>query len=193
MIKRFSDYTNEGAKNMRGFLQRARDNGHALAVYAESMERDRFCVGTVLGVSEQEVLLALVCPEGRYDGYRLMKIDDVLRVNECGQYERRVMELYAREDKQHAQFPIDEADLMVSLLAFAKKNRLIVRLEFFDADSTQGFYDERLGEIAAFNCLCDFGEDDGKAYVRGDEIRSIDCDGRHEQFIKRLYEMNINA
>ncbi len=172
---------------MKVFLLLAKEKHTAVSVYSDREEADRFSVGYVLGVSDEELLLALISPAGRYDGYSLLKLNQIYRVNECGLYEQKIVGLYEKEQIKHALFPIDESNLMGSILAFSKQKGYIVRLELLDGeDSVQGFYDDKSGNVISVYSVTDFGERDGKAHLYTDDISWIVCDGEEEQTVKRL-------
>jgi len=173
---------------MEEILRQAKEERAAVSVYTDREEMDRFSVGYVLGVSEEEVLMALISPLGHYDGYVLYKLDDIYRINECGLYESKIVGLYEGEAHKHAFFPIDESNLLGSLLAFSKQKGYIVRIELIDGnyEDVQGFYDDRTTNVISILCVSDYGERDGKTYLYVDDVSRITCDSQEEQVVKRL-------
>lgn len=180
---------NDEVTRLETILLQAKDDHALVSVYADSENLSNFAVGRVLGVSEEEVLLAMISASGRYDGYKLIKIEKIFRINLDGLYESMIEELFAGEAKQHALFPVDESDLMGTLLAFSKQNRLIVCIEVLDSgyDDVQGFFDARNRDALSISCISDYGDRDGRAWVTIADITRISCDGEEEQIIKRLF------
>ncbi len=172
---------------MKEILQQAREEHTAVSVYSNRDDMDRFMVGYVLGVSDEELLLALISPAGKYDGYALIKLNQIYRVNELGEYEQKIERLYESEESKHAFFPVDESNLTGSLLAFSKLKGYISLIELLDGeDSVQGFYDDKSGNVISVFSVTDYGERDGKSFFNANEITRIFCDTADEQTVKRL-------
>ena len=172
---------------MEEILQQAREDHIMVSVYSNREDMDRFMVGYVLGVSEEELLLALISPAGKYDGYALVELDQIYRINEAGEYEQKIERLYEKEETQHAFFPIDESNLLGSLLAFSKLKGYISLFELLDGeDSVQGFYEDRSGSMISVISVTDYGERDGKSFFNANELTRVFCDTIDEQTVKRL-------
>ena len=174
---------------METILLQAKEDRALVSVYSDGDNLGSCTVGRVLGVSEEDVLLAVISPAGRYDGYELIKIDKIFRVNLDGLYESMIGELHTGEAKQHALFPVDEADLLGTLLAFSKQNRLIVGIELLESgyDDVQGFFDARNRDALSISCISDYGERDGRTWVTIGDITRISCDAEEGQTVKRLF------
>lgn len=137
-----------------------------------------FNVGGVLAVDDAFVLLYLVSKYGRDEGLLLCSLESIVSVQADTRYLKKTRRLSERYP-QRQQFPeVEDDNLLKSLIGYAQKNGLGVSFEL-KSESPEDYCGVILDcgdDVVTLRQVGLFGEDDGIAYVRLDEIGRVDCD-----------------
>lgn len=194
IISRFLEYRREAAGENNGYipdmLKYSLEKGVLIAVYTNSDETDKFKVGRVIALTEEDVILFEYAPNGRYDGYLLVKTDDIYRTECGGDYLGKIQRLRSRWNDIPEAADIKGEDLIFSLLGFARENRLAVTIQLYDSGlyDIKGFVAEAGAESALIEQLNGNGGRDGCTAVAYRSITCISCDSEDEQALKYLNE-----
>ncbi|WP_445492634.1 hypothetical protein [Niallia sp. 03133] len=161
-----------------------------IEIYTDVDHAAKFEVGKVLKFSEDFVLLASVSPIGMYDGFHLLTTDDIYQINKNTKYINNIKKLYTIKQQSHLDFDGKNEHLMLSLLKFAVKNKLVIFVKLFQEGMVQGLVKKIENEMLVVSILDDDGEYDGEAYIRLEDINSITCDDEQAVCLKLL---SLNA
>ena len=170
-------------------LQQIKAVGELVSIYRNRDDTNKFASGYVVGVNERFYILALISPNGDYDGFRLKETEVIYQIVRGGPDEQRMSKLGdIKKVKINESFEND--DLVKELLEFALKRQKIVTIELFASD-----YDDCIGLVKSVDDgLCrtqlinKYGEPDGISLVKLSDITTIDCDYDYDRGLKILYE-----
>lgn len=137
-----------------------------------------FNVGKVLGMDDEFVLLHLLSKYGRDEGLLLCSLESIVSVQADTRYLKKTRCLSERYPEQRQLPVVEGGSLLKFLLGYAQKNGLGVSLEL-KSESPEDYCGVILdcgNDVVTLKNVSLYGEDDGIAYVRLDEIGRVDCD-----------------
>lgn len=161
-----------------------------ISIYNDSDDTTKHFTGYINSYNDCEILVSHITPRGEYDGYILLHIDDIFRIEANGKYEEKIEKLYSLKKQKHEKFTFDNDGIAYQLLDFASENNLIVRFEFHD-DIRCGFIDKYDQSICTINPVNDFGKSDGTATIDINKAEIISVDTDFEQDLKLIFESRI--
>lgn len=163
---------------MRQILKRYLGREDYLEVYARPEASDRFDVGRLLAMDDQYVLMNTCDENGRDDGLSLRLIENIICVQADTLYLKKLCLFEKSCASRYAKWKNVQSDLMDALLMHAYETGSGVSLELENGDETTlvGCLLEEPGEVIALRQLDAYGDDDGVAYVRRDQLARVDCD-----------------
>lgn len=166
-------------------LKKCFEDHKVISIYYDREDTCRHLTGYIAAFNEDEVAVQHITPNGLYDGFIVIHMNEVYEFNYDGRYEKKVEELYFKKKQSHSNFEIDQSQILFSVLAFAQTEKLIVCVELQDSFLTGyiSMYDDEWIDIEA---LTEFGEYDGVQKVRLDEIYIFSVDTVDEQDIQLL-------
>ena len=194
VVSRFLEFRQAQAEENNGYiidmLKFSLESGEIIAVYSNSDETDKFKVGRVIALTNEDVILFEYAPNGWYDGYLLVKTDDIYRTECGGDYLEKIQRLRSRWSDIPEAAHIGGEDLIPSLLGFARENRLAVTIQLYDSGlyDIKGFVAEAGAESALIEQLNGSGSSDGFSAVYYNSMTCIACDSEDEQTLKYLNE-----
>ena len=147
-----------------------------LEVYTRDSEN--FDVGRVLGLDDDFLLLHAMSKYGRDEGLVLISLEDVVGVQANTIYLKKTRCLSERYAEKR-QLPTVEGDSMLRfLLDYAQRSGLGVSFELKNGNPEDycGIVLECSDDVVTLKQVRQYGEYDGTAYVRLDEIVRVDCD-----------------
>lgn len=158
-----------------------------VSIYSDYEETEKFFYGKILCVNEDEVLIYLISPSGKFDGILVKKTSSIFRIEYGGDYESK-MELLLDCDLPDFDYPVDESDIGLSMLKNALETKEMISIELLDS----GIYD-LIGIVEAIDkTTCrikqynEYGFEDGYSIINPDDITQISYASQDEQRIKRL-------
>ncbi|MBQ5591140.1 MAG: hypothetical protein IIU65_05610 [Clostridia bacterium] len=158
-----------------------------VSIYSDSDDTAVFEVGYINTYNDYEVLLSSINKRGEYDGYILLRIEDIFHIEANGEYEEKVEKLYSIKNQKHEKLEFANDEIAYQVLDFAKENNLIVRFEFED-ECRCGLVDEIDNNICTINSINDYGKSDGTAAIDIDKAETIAVDSDIDQDLKLLFE-----
>lgn len=170
-------------------------NKEPVAIYNDTNDRDDSYVGFVKAVTKEEVLLYAIDVAGLSNGFMVMKIDDIFRVEEDTNYIKKIHKLYTLQDQKHEELICEKDTLTESLFHFAKTNNRVVNIDLFEEVR---FFDacglvEQTGDSVTINQYDIFGKRDGKNHVSTEDISIVRCCRFQDVALEKLIAANENA
>lgn len=159
-----------------------------VSIYSNIEETENFCVGFIIGINEDDMVMQHIAPNGFYDGYILIKANKIYRIECDGLYQAKINKLYSTKTRKHDNIILSGKNLVVSLLELAKENNYIVSLILYDSGlkDIQGFV-LNIDELNAnISLITQYGANDGISNVDTGCITRIECDTDEEQLLKIL-------
>lgn len=160
------------------------ENREIVSIFCDDSNPSTFLTGRVLNVTEDELLLCHISPDGYYDGFIWIPTRYLFRVNIGGKYERKIQTLYQFRKQSHPTVPIKDC-LQNSLLSFCLTRNLIVSVEL-ESTTLRGQLVHFDKDIVSLSLLDDYGLPNGTSHVLNEQIISIAVDTSHEQNLRIL-------
>lgn len=154
--------------------------------YWNDADPEQHLTGYVSALNEEEIVIAHISPNGFYDGFILLHLEDLFRVDIQGQYENRIARLYALRKQHHPELKPDRHSLYFSLLNYARLNGLLISAETED-NAVSGFLRDFDWERIRLEVIDENGRPDGETVIRTETVCLICVDTDTEQNRKLLY------
>ena len=169
---------------IQSMLQKCFNDRKVVSVYVDESREDYHFTGYIACVNNNEIILEHITPQGMYDGFILLKVDSIYRVDCEGKYENKVEFLYESKGQSHKKIS-ERASLYEALLHFAKDNELLVTLEIGQTVITGVIVDFDFYNIK-LNVIDEYGNIDGMTVVSSAEVDFIVVDSDNEQDLRML-------
>ena len=163
------------------------DNNVVVSIYCDIENPIKHLTGFIGALDDNLVLINHISRDGYYDGYILIQLSDVHRVDVEGNYEIRLKQLYTIRNQKHDGRFIDQRNLCLPFFQFGKDKKLILSAEIDDYALT-GFLIDYDAEYIKLLLVDEFGVLNGESIVEINEVRSFVMDSSTEQSIKLLYD-----
>lgn len=176
----------------KDILEKSRNEKEILSLYTNKEDTERFSVGYILELCEKYCIIALISPSGLYDGYRVIDINEIYKIEYGGDYEKKLKKLYDIKKQSHKDIKLLENNLIISMLKFAKENEFIITIELLESglNDVQGYVKNFTDEKLMILKINDLGQKDGLSEIDLDAITSIVCNSEDENTLEILAEIN---
>ena len=170
------------------------DSRELVSIHSDTSEYGAFSVGYIAGYNEEQYILALISPYGRYDGFVVRETKSIVSVEHGGKYENNIKKLAAYCNTEHEEIDMSEDNLYVSMLNFASEHNYVVAIEL----NASG-YQDCIGYVKSvdtksddksciISLLDEYGENDGEAVLLIDDITELSVNTEDEIRLKILHE-----
>lgn len=177
--------TRERGINMQCLLMNHINKSEVVSLYCDSNVPATHLTGFIAGYDNDWILVNHVSKNGLYDGFILIRSDDLHRVDFGGQYEKKIKTLYNIRKQSHPVLLLTD-DLCTALLHFGLEHNLVASLELEDC-TIRGFI-KSYDDVCIHICLLDeYGARSGESCVLRENIISLAVDTTTEQDINLLY------
>lgn len=156
-----------------------------VSIYCDRDNPASHLTGFVHELSEEYVLIRHVNPDGLYDGFVLVRQEDVFRVDYGGKYEQKVQALYNIKKQTHPELPNDTS-LYSSLLGFCNAHQLVISVELEDT-IVSGFIVLFDYDYIHLQVLDEYGTNNGEMILDTCHIISLAVDTSTEHNILILH------
>ena len=177
-------------------LKKAMNDQKVVSVFARRESTDRFFGGYVLNLDEHYLSMAHISPNGLYDGYVILPIEMIWKVEIGGEYNDTLGVLYRLKKQQHFLLGRTEGKSVIEqVLAFAQKKQLVVTISITEEldDDAVGFVREFNLEQVAMLMVDQYGRKNGECNVVIDPIYLLTCDGADEAASKIMFDYRYAA
>jgi len=161
-----------------------------VSLYTSYNDTSRFVSGIILDISETEILISSIAPNGAYDGFMVLCLENIYRINQNSNYELKLLKLYQRCKENYKVIDCMKEDIKKTLLEYALSNELIVSIELFNSncDDVQGIVKNIDNNVLSIESIDEYGNKDGLSTINIEDITSIVCDSDKEQILKMLVD-----
>jgi hypothetical protein len=165
-------------------LHDAMKSGKAVAVYAEPDDFQSYEVGFVDFADGSELSLLCLTPKGEPDGVRLIRLENVSRIDVDTQYTRKLELLYSyRDSLVPHDFPERGVGGARAQLERAAETKTVVHLVDGQDYGPTGYVSQVGDDFVFIDRLGSNGEPDGSAMVRLESIMKVHVGRRQEQVL----------
>lgn len=144
-------------------------------------------VGRILGMDQEDVLVASITYDGVYDGFGLIPLERIHAVSYDGAQEEKTAALYQLHHSTHPALRTENREMWAVLLEFAEKNSRLVTAETEDANFTGAVTAWDDGTLSLKQVTVN-GLWNGGVTLRRDCITCLNADTIEEQSRRLLLE-----
>jgi hypothetical protein len=175
-------------------LKKVEKSNELIEIYTKEGDLSKFLVAKVLKVSDEWVVVTTITTKGMYDGFLLIRLDDVLRLNFKTKYIEKANKLYTAKKQKHAQYNEVQEDLLLGFLEFAQLNNFIVSVQLLSSEDfdVQGYIKEIEKDLLIIETVNNYGEYDGESYLKLEDINMMTCDDEDDYCLKILSSNTLN-
>lgn len=159
----------------------------ACSIYLDYADPGKHLTGYIDACSENSVLIRHISPDGFYDGFVLIHVENIERMDLAGRYEKKIGDLYDYRKQTHPHIEAFENDLLSTVIQYSIDHKLVVTAELTD-ELLSGFilnYDHCALRIAVVD---EFGQAEGESVILLENVLSFSIDTLFEQNLKLLNE-----
>ncbi len=160
---------------MINILKKLCKDGNLIAIYTNRSYYDKFSVGYILAVTEENILIQSLSPRGEFDGYSVIKTDSVYRLETDEMYLDKIRRLLALKGYNN-EFPaIDtNGDILINIINYAIGNKQIVTICIDeDASDIIGYIVDFTGDKVKVLQVSEYGQNNGETIFPLQEIIKI--------------------
>ena len=166
-----------------------KQNKNIVSIFCDETDSTTFLEGYIYAVGVQKFLIKHITPHGLADGYILKELDSIVHLETGGKYERKIEKLYHKKNQKHIDLEIDKnSDLEDNILQICMNNEYITSFEMVEDDECpiKGVINKIDDNKVIVSKLTEYGEDDGEAILKKENIDTISFLGVDEEDIQLL-------
>lgn len=172
---------------MYKILKNLEGNRELTSIYTDVNNCDRFAVGYIMDVTETQALILNIGLHGEFDGYTVIKVDDIYRIETQSKYLKKINGL--SDVNIDTVFEIKTTDdLLIDVLNKAIERKSIVVVGVGDIDNSIMGYVEKVEDNKVYiEQVNEYGESDGSSVILYNEIVRVVIEDVECCEIDRLY------
>jgi len=172
------------------------DKNRVVSIYCDPESISKFSAGFIGLLTNNEVLIKHVTSLGAYDGYAVIKIGNILRIDSHGIYEKKLEMLYRTQKAKHPENigPNDRdisSNLFFEMLRISKQKRFVIStsIDISNQESITGFVKEINKKAAIIDRLTIDGFSDGETIIEIKDIEKMYCDAEDDRTLGFLNDL----
>jgi len=180
----------EQQDNLFSTLLDSNKQGEIISVFTNLEESQKFSVGVVSEIFENEIIINHYLPNGKYDGFIVKQIDEIYKIEKGSKYLKKIKKLSHLHQAVHDKLEREQDNGFFTLLTYAFNNKKVVSIELFGSENNDavGFVKKIDGNSCTIAALDEYGEEDGFAIFSIEDITHLSCDGDEEIVLKLLHD-----
>ena len=180
---------------MENVLKQLSSEKALVAIYTNRSDYDKFAVGFILAVADERIIIHSISPGGDLDGYTMMNLKKVYRVETEGLYLKKIRKLcelkgFAKQIYDHN----ISGDILENAIKYAMTNNQLVTISLDrDANSIIGYIVDYDNNIVKLLQVSAYGENDGYCMLSTQEIEEMIINDSDCRDIDLLYKDRYNS
>lgn len=171
-------------------LMKSKDSNELVALYSSEYDCDKFSVGYIYELKDDKILILNVGVHGEFDGYMVMYVDDIFRIETKSRYINKVSKLQSFKMPEKFEVNLTD-DLFMDLVKISKEYKRIVAVAYGEEfEEIRGFVTE-IGNAITFLQVNEYGEEDGETSIALEMISKIVFDDVECRDVEKLYNSNF--
>ena len=177
---------------MKNLLMELYEQQKKVSIFDNIKDTSKFKFGQIRCITEEEIAINLISPNGEYDGVLAEKVDRVYKVETDNQYEEKMNKLCSLSKLELGATCNVDSNVFDYLLLLALETKKIVAIELVDSG-----YDDVVGFVEEINMNClkvknidYYGTEDGYSFISLNDITQISYDSQDEQRLLKLWMAN---
>lgn len=170
------------------YLLAAKTNHIPISIYTDKADTRKFSFGFIQEYSKEYVLINSITPYGLYDGYIILKREEIYRIEKEDCYGKKLHRLYSLQNQSHKLVLKKTDSWLLNLLYFANASRLAISVELLSSEynDLQGYVLGVEEDRVIIEQLDGYGNKDGYSVVALNDITFVYCDSDKEIALKLL-------
>lgn len=140
-------------------------------------DEDSYLHGYIKQYNDNEIAVKCINERGQYDGYALLPISGIWRLNYGGKKIERICSLYERKKEADRDMTFKGPGLLCDMLEHAKANKIVVTLFTIDTE-IEGYVNEYDDKTVHIEKIDEFGSQEGFCVTGMDKILYLFADTR---------------
>lgn len=171
---------------MSELLKKLKKSNAPVAVYYKT--GGAFCAGYVKETDGEFVLMQFISPNGRFDGWHCIRIEEILKIDFGSAYLFNLEKVYRHYGDSPAEIKISSKSVLQSFIDLAVKNKWLCTLEigFETIEKISGYIRSRDWNNVEMQLLNENGEADGFTAFDLEEVVYIGVLSEYETYLKVL-------
>lgn len=155
------------------------------SVYDDIDRPKRFSFGCFIAFDSIHAVLKAYLPNGDFDGFQLIPIDSIFKIEKGDIYGKCMKQLIHDDDRT---ISIDRQQVCHSFLEYCNNESKLISITVSDDEwDAVGFIDSIEQGTITVRRVDEFGRLDGVAYLREDDITFAQCMSETEEKLSRLH------
>ena len=162
-----------------------------LSLYDQTESDGNFHVCRYLEKDDTFVLFQAISTRGYDDGFYLIMLEHIYRVDIADEYTNRVKKLFElQKQPYYDSYSLNENSLLGGLFSYAKQNDYVISIFLEDGEDITGRINriDFNDEVVCVEKLTENGDKDGISFIELNEIEKVICNSGVERCIEMLAE-----
>ena len=173
---------------MKKVLEEMIQNDEYCSVYDDIDRPKRFSFGSFIAYDSIHAVLKAYLPNGDFDGFQLIPIDNIFKIERGDTYGNCMKQLIHDDD---CTISIDRQRVCHSFIEYCNNEGKLISITVSDDEwDAVGFIDSIAQGTITVRQVDEFGRLDGVAYIREDDITFARCMSEEEEKLSRLHCIN---
>ena len=171
---------------MKKALQRIEKGKELIAVYSLSEKQEYFEVGLLIEMDEDTIMLESYASDGDYDGYLVIHIDDIYRIEQGSKY-LHAMNLLRSPQRKGSICELS-GHCVDDILQHVKASNRILTINLLERDGNKltGYAHEINDNLIVIRTLNEYGEPDGLTTIYKEDCSVLACESKDDKRLERL-------
>lgn len=180
--------------SIKSLLKEVQKQERIVSIFFDSCDQTSCSVGIIDTLTDNEVRLNSITPDGEFDGQEVRQLYEIIRVDYDGLYEKKIELLWNNRNKIIDEFFLKKKsgvqNLIIDTIEQAQSNNFIVEIWSDDEDnSIVGYIKKIEKDLIEISSIDDYGREDGTININPKIILSVDCGNRKCQKLSFLHEI----
>jgi len=171
---------------MYQILKKLKETGKMTSIFNDIENDDRFGVGFIVSLNQEEMLIKSISPNGEYDGYMWVKVETIFQCDFDGEYEKKIMNLYDACEKQELDFP--DKDIWKNLLEYSISEKRVLEIVYL-SKIISGYVVEYSDEIIAIREVNQYGKEVEMVYIKMELVDEMHMDTITCREVEKMYAL----
>lgn len=172
--------------NFTTIIEKALKEGKIISIYDEQNNSNVFSAGIVKGFTKEEIIIKKLNKEGKFDGTMIMKINNIVRIQYDGVYEKKLQilsTLKIENEIKEIEFDFNKHPILEILKTAKKYNKIVNIVIDEDANEIIGYVNSIEGDFLEINTITIDGFSDGITIFKISNIQRIDFDTIFDRYL----------
>ena len=173
---------------MKETLQKILKRKELIATYTLPEKQNSFEVGFLIEMDEDNIILEGYTVDGHFDGYLMICINDIYRIEQDSKYLKALDRLLDTDHKEECILRLSN-HCFNDMINYAQSYNRILSICYMQRDGIllTGYVQEINDDTIKLQQINEYGEQDGTTVIYKNDCCFLSCGGQDERRIEMLY------